>query len=62
MPIESLNPEFFVWLIQYFSPSAAVVVAVSYYTFRSLMVIHNIVKELKNKKKENGNDHDINRP
>lgn len=59
-PIEGLNPEYFVWLLQYFSPSAAVAVMVSYYTFRSLRLIYDIVKELK--KKKDGNDHDTNRP
>lgn len=56
--IESLNPEFFVWLLQYFSPTAAVAVMVSYYAFRSLRLLYNIVKELK--KKKNGNDNSTN--
>lgn len=55
-----LNPDFIVWLLQYFTPASIVFMFVSLYSFKTMLVIYDIVKEIKKREKHNETDNEQN--
>jgi len=52
----AINPDFIAWLLQYFTPSAIVTIMVALYTWKSLLVVLDIVRELKKRENPPPND------
>lgn len=50
--ITDLNPEFVIWFIQYLSPAGIIFMFTFYYSYKGLLVIYDIIRELKKRQKK----------
>lgn len=55
-PVQQLNPDFVVWLLQYFTPTAITVMVLVYFVWKIVYGVLLIIQELKKMDKTSDND------